>query len=308
MTVGRILIVEDSASLAMSYALQMEAAGHAADIAASGAAARALITGGLMPYDVVLLDLQLPDCDGLELLESLPDLTVESSVIVVTADGSIKRAINAMRLGAYDFLVKPLATERLITTVRNAVERRALTQEVKIVRKLVTRDSFEGFIGRSPVMQAVYRAIENVADSKATVFITGESGTGKEVAAEAIHRSGRRGKRPFVAINCGAIPEHLLESELFGHIKGAFTGAVENPHRRRKGSRWRYAVSRRDLRDGTQAPGEAAALPPDRNDSARRHQPAGGRRRARRPARPTATPPPKSPPAGSARICSTASR
>lgn len=212
----------------MSYALQMEAVGHTTDIAASGNAARALLTGATTPYDVVLLDLQLPDCDGLELLADLPNLPVEMSVIVVTANGSIKRVTNAMRLGAYDFLVKPLASERLITTVRNAVERRALTQEVKIVRKLVTRDSFEGFIGKSPVLQAIYQAIENVAESKATVFITGESGTGKEVAAEAIHRSGRRGKRPFVAINGGAIPENLLESELFGHIKGAFTGAVEN--------------------------------------------------------------------------------
>ena len=133
-----------------------------------------------------------------------------------------------MRLGTYDFLVKPLAAERLLTTVRNAAQHHVLAEEVKVVRSLTARDSFQGFIGRSSAMQAVYRAIESVADSKATVFITGESGSGKEVAAEAIHRASRRSERPFVAINCGAIPENLLESELFGHIKGAFTGAIDN--------------------------------------------------------------------------------
>ncbi len=226
-THARVLIVEDAASLAMSYAAQLETAGHHVTIAATGAAALAHVAQDAA-FDVVLLDLQLPDTDGLELLARAPELARESCVIVVTADGSINRAIGAMRLGAYDFLVKPLAPERLATTVRNAFERRSLANEVKAVRSLVRRDSFHGFTGRSNGMQAVYRAIENVADSKATVFIGGESGTGKEVAAEAIHRAGRRRGKPFIAINCGAIPEHLLESELFGHIKGAFTGATEN--------------------------------------------------------------------------------
>lgn len=224
---ARVLIIEDAASLAMSYAAQLEASGHEVTIAATGAAARARLAGDVV-YDVVLLDLQLPDADGLELLAESPDLASNSSVIVVTADGSINRAIGAMRLGAYDFLVKPLAPERLATSVRNAFERRSLAQEVVAVRSLTGRDRFQGFIGASHLMQAVYRAIENVADSKATVFIGGESGTGKEVAAEAIHRAGRRRERAFVALNCGAIPENLLESELFGHVRGAFTGATEN--------------------------------------------------------------------------------
>lgn len=226
MTVARVLIVEDTASLALSYAAQLEAAGHDIDIAGSLSEARRLL--GAAPFDVVLLDLQLPDGDGLELLENWREKLAETSFIVVTADGSLARAVGAMRLGAYDFLVKPVAGERLLTTVRNAAERGQLTREVKQVRKSVKRDHFQGFIGRSPLMQAVYRQIENVADSKATIFITGESGTGKEVAAEAIHRSGRRSSAPFIAVNCGAIPENLLESELFGHVKGAFTGAIEH--------------------------------------------------------------------------------
>jgi two-component system repressor protein LuxO len=176
----------------------------------------------------MLLDLQLPDCDGLDWLAAAEGLLAKTSVIVVTADGSVARAIEAMRLGAYDFLVKPLAAERLTTTVRNAVERRRLEREVEAGRKLVARDRFQGFVGRSNLMQTVYRTIESVADSRATVFITGESGTGKEVAAEAIHQCSRRKAKRFVAINCGAIPENLLESELFGHLKGAFTGAIEN--------------------------------------------------------------------------------
>jgi two-component system, repressor protein LuxO len=227
--IARILVVEDIASLAMTYAAQLEALGHKVDIADCGAAATAAIAAAdTQPYDVMLLDLQLPDCDGLDWLAAAEGLLAKTSVIVVTADGSVARAIEAMRLGAYDFLVKPLAAERLTTTVRNAVERRRLEREVEAGRKLVARDRFQGFVGRSNLMQTVYRTIESVADSRATVFITGESGTGKEVAAEAIHQCSRRKTGRFVAINCGAIPENLLESELFGHLKGAFTGAIEN--------------------------------------------------------------------------------
>lgn len=227
MTSCRILIVEDSASLAMTYAAQLTAAGHNVEVCGTGAEAAAFFTGN-QTFEVVLLDLQLPDANGLDLLKTYRDALSDVSVIVITADGSLTRAIDAMRLGAYDFLVKPVNSERLLTTVRNAAERGLLAKEIKAVRAIKKKDRFQGFIGDSTLMQAVYRSIENIADSNATVFITGESGTGKEVAAEAIHNSGRRASGPFVALNCGAIPENLLESEIFGHVKGSFTGALEN--------------------------------------------------------------------------------
>lgn len=225
-TAARILIVEDSVSIAETFSGILEGSGHSITIAASGAAADDAIRMADAPFDVILLDLQLPDGDGLDWLEAHGDLPARSAVIVVTADGSINRAIAAMRLGAYDFLVKPVAPPRLLTTARNALERQDLVEKAETVDKLVGRDSYLGFIGKSAPMQTVYRAIDNVSKSRATIFITGESGTGKEVAAEAIHRAGPRARRKFIAINCGAIPENLLESELFGHVKGSFTGAI----------------------------------------------------------------------------------
>lgn len=225
---ARILIVEDSVSIAETFAGILEGSGHSITIAASGAAADNAIRAADAPFDAILLDLQLPDGDGLEWLEAHDDLAARSAVIVVTADGSINRAIAAMRLGAYDFLVKPVAAPRLLTTARNALERQDLVEKAETVEKLVGRDSYLGFIGKSLPMQTVYRTIDNVSKSRATIFITGESGTGKEVAAEAIHRAGPRARRKFIAINCGAIPENLLESELFGHVKGSFTGAISD--------------------------------------------------------------------------------
>ncbi|QFU00715.1 Regulatory protein LuxO [Halomonas sp. THAF5a] len=223
-----VLIIEDTVSLALTFAGQLEAAGCTVEMADSGAEARQQLTRSPRPFDVILLDLNLPDGDGLELLESTPQMARDTSVVVITADGSISRAIQAMRSGAYDFLVKPVAPERLTTTVVRAGQHRMLEREVQVARRIKKRDRFQGFVGGSDAMQVVYRAIENVANSRATVFVTGESGTGKEVTAEAIHAISQRSKGRFVAINCGAIPENLLESELFGHVKGAFTGALDN--------------------------------------------------------------------------------
>lgn len=224
----KILIIEDIASLSIAYAGHLETAGFHCVIVDNLADASVELTPSNAGFSAVLLDLQLPDGNGLDWLENNAAILPEVSVIVATADGSINRAIDAMRLGAYDFMVKPLSPSRLVTAMRGAVE------VTKSVRADVTKDrnggsrtdDFAGFIGSSPPMQEVYRQIKNVANSKATVFVTGESGTGKEVCADAIHKSGPRGKKPFIAINCGAIPEDLLESELFGHLKGSFTGAI----------------------------------------------------------------------------------
>ncbi|MXP14175.1 response regulator [Altererythrobacter confluentis] len=219
-----VLIIEDSPSLALGYAAQLEEAGYLVKLATTLAEAREALSGGT--FAAALLDLQLPDGDGLTLLQAR--IADAPAFIVITSDGSLSRAIAAMRLGAFDFLVKPVSGTRLLSTIRSAVDQ-AQVKENKTPKGLPKDDDrFHGFIGRSPAMKQVYRTIQQVADSRAAVFVTGETGTGKEVTAEALHAASRRSRRAFVAINCGAIPENLLESELFGHVKGAFTGAVEN--------------------------------------------------------------------------------
>lgn len=211
----------------MAYSAQIEKAGFEAVIADTGAAAlQAIASNGR--FGAILLDLQLPDIDGLDLLRENPHVLENYPVIVATADASLSRAIEAMRIGAFDFLVKPLAGSRLVAVIGSAIELGKVTATKGKVTAPAAKARIEPgtFIGKSPQMQEVYRQIECIARSRATVFITGESGTGKEVCAEAIHRESGRADGPFIAINCGAIPENLLESELFGHLKGSFTGAV----------------------------------------------------------------------------------
>ncbi len=219
-----ILLVEDAASLGIVYTRHLEEAGFEVHHVLHGR--DALKALGERRYAIALVDLQLPDMNGLAIIEHIMAEGLSTTVIVVTANGSVSAAVEAIRAGAWDFLVKPISRERLVTTVRNAAERRALRKTIHTIRHSGTRKTFHGFIGSSLVMQAVYRTIENVAASTATVFITGESGTGKEVCADAIHRASPRASGPFVAINCGAIPRDLIESEIFGHLKGSFTGAI----------------------------------------------------------------------------------
>jgi two-component system repressor protein LuxO len=176
--------------------------------------------------DVILLDLQLPGIHGMDVLNHVVRQQMPSPVVVITDDGSVDVAVDAMRAGAFDFVTKPFGASRLKVTVGNAIRQEELTGLVDRYREQFDRDRFHGFLGQSLSMQAVYRIIESAAPSKASVFVTGESGTGKELCAEAIHRQSGRKDGPFVPVNCAAIPRELMESEIFGHVKGAFTGAV----------------------------------------------------------------------------------
>jgi len=222
MSEAHILLVEDQEALARTYQGFLRQEPYQIQHVTTGKDAfRAL-------KDVpaaVILDLKLPDMNGLEILEAVRERGMTMPVIVVTAHGSMQTAIDAMRAGATDFIVKPFPAERLKVTLKNVLETRELKNVVETYKEEIDRHNFEGFIGSSLKMQAVYRAIESAATSNATIFFTGESGTGKEVAARAIHDlSGRKGA--FVPLNCGAIPHDLMESEIFGHVKGAFTGAL----------------------------------------------------------------------------------
>ena len=221
---ARVLVVEDTPTQAHLARALLAGLGHEVRIAE--AAGQALSTAGDWRPDAILLDVDLPDYDGFELMKQLRQQGIDAVIIVVTANASINAAVEAMRLGAVDFIVKPYSKARLSVTLANALEKRALVAQLRTVQARLGRDHFFGFIGASPPMQAVYRTIEAVAASKASVFITGESGTGKELAAEAVHKASPRARRPFIALNCGAIPRDLLESEVFGHVKGAFTGAT----------------------------------------------------------------------------------
>lgn len=222
--IARILLVEDTVPLARTYEAYLENEPYEVTHVETGAEAMAFLADN--PPDLVLLDLMLPDMDGLTILEHISTTQIPSAVIVITANASLNTAIDAMRLGALDFLVKPFSAARLKVTIENVIERQQLSSIVDTYRNEIDRHEYQGFIGSSLAMQAVYRIIDSAASSKATVFITGESGTGKEVCAQAVHDKSPRSKGNFVALNCGAIPKDLMESEIFGHVKGAFTGAV----------------------------------------------------------------------------------
>ena len=177
-------------------------------------------------FDVIVTDLKMKGLKGLDLLEEAHKVAPMTPVIIITAFGTIESAIKAMKMGAYDYITKPFQMDELVLTVRKALENRLLKKEVIRLRKEVeSRYDFHQLIGKSPSMQKIYDLIERISDSSSNVLITGESGTGKELVAKAIHYNGVRKEGPFVAINCAAIPETLLESELFGYKKGAFTDA-----------------------------------------------------------------------------------
>ena len=221
---SKVLLVEDSHALAKVYMEYLKDLPVDVTHVTEGRAGLDHIVGE--DPAIILLDLNLPDINGIELMGELEQLKQNPAIIVITAHGSVDMAVEAMRAGALDFLQKPFDAERLRVTVRNALEKQNLSNLVKQYESSFERKGFHGFVGSSIPMQAVYRIIESAASSRASVFITGESGSGKEVCAEAIHNEGVRRKKPFIALNCAAIPRELMESEIFGHVKGAFTGAA----------------------------------------------------------------------------------
>ena len=226
MTAGhRILVVDDELNIRGALVTLLEKKEY--QVRGAGSAEEALEQLETMPADLVLTDLKMPGMGGMEFLRRLKQKWPDTEVLVMTAFGSIDTAVEAMRCGAYDYITKPIDRERFAVVVEKALERRALAFENKLLKdRLETRTRFEQMIGDSEPMQRVYNLVEMVANSDVTVLLTGESGTGKELVARAIHHKSSRADEPFITLNCGALPENLFESELFGFEKGAFTGAI----------------------------------------------------------------------------------
>jgi DNA-binding NtrC family response regulator len=223
----RVLVVDDEESLRRVTQLKLHQAGYEASTAADGLAAMELLAHS--PQDLVITDMKMPGMSGIELLRRVKEEYPAIIVIVVTAFGTIESAVEAMRLGAYDYLIKPINSDALKMVVSRALEHHRLREEVQSLRAAIDRKfGFESITGRSESLLATLDNAARAAQSDSTVLVQGETGTGKELLAKAIHFNSRRRDKPFVVINCGAIPKDLLESELFGHVKGAFTGAVAN--------------------------------------------------------------------------------
>ena len=253
----RILIVDDERSMCDLLETDLRLRDYAPCCFTS--AEEALEAFGREDFEVVLTDMKMPGMDGIEFCSRLAADRPDVPVIVMTAFGSLETATAAIRAGAYDFVTKPIELELLAVILRRAVERRQLQEQIRTLREAVERTSrFEELLGESPVMQKLYDQLSQIADSDASVLIAGESGTGKELVARGLHQRSRRRERPFVAVNCAALPDTLLESELFGHVKGAFTDAADRPQRAVPAGRRRHAVLGRNRRNAAGHAAEAA--------------------------------------------------
>lgn len=221
-----IMIVDDEKNTREGLKWVLESTGAEITLAENGE--QALVRLGSQPVDVVLSDLKMPRMDGMELLEHVKEEFPETDFVILTGHGTVETAVQAMKRGAFDYLIKPVNIEELQLLVERIFEQKALKQENERLRREVDdRYGFESIIGRSPQMEQVFEKVRQVAPTKASVLIQGETGTGKELIAKAIHFNSPRRRKPFIAVNCGALSQTLLESELFGHEKGAFTGAIK---------------------------------------------------------------------------------
>jgi len=220
----RILIIDDEENLRHMLSVMLTRQGYLTDTAADGAQGLERLESTV--YDFVLCDIRMPEMDGKTLLARALETRIPSSFIMMSAYGTVDTAVECMKMGAYDFISKPFKKDEIVMVLKKAEERERLKSENRRLREAVAgKEGFCGIISRNPAMREIFSQIGRIADLKTTALILGESGTGKELVASAIHHCGNRAKRPFVAVNCGAIPENLLESELFGHVRGAFTDA-----------------------------------------------------------------------------------
>jgi two-component system response regulator PilR (NtrC family) len=227
MAKARILVVDDEKSMRDLLSITLEKEGY--DVLTAAGGEPAIEALHRESVDAVITDLRMPKVDGLQVLRVAKEISPDMAVIVITAVASTETAVEAMKLGAYDYITKPFKLDEVNLIVRNALERKRLRDEnLYLRRQLETQHRFENIIGKSGVIAEVFDTIRKIADSPSTAMVTGESGTGKELVARAIHFNSFRRDKPFVSVNCGAIPEGLMESELFGHVRGAFTGAVSN--------------------------------------------------------------------------------
>jgi len=221
---SRILVIEDERAALRALSLLLSDESY--EVLEADCGQTGLALARQEEPDLVLLDIRLPDLNGLQVLEQIRQESVDAAVIIMTADTTSSNAIQATQLGAFDYIAKPINDDHLLVLIRRALEYRSLDRELRKLRTTPPQQPLSGFVGHSVAMQEVYKLIGRVAASEANVLVSGESGTGKELVADAIHKFGKRAQGPLVKVNCAAIPESLLEAELFGHEKGAFTNAV----------------------------------------------------------------------------------
>lgn len=222
---NKALVIDDDVATLELMQFQLEAEGFQVKTADRGEKGLKFIEE--FEFDIILTDLNLPDINGIEMVKRCKEVAPDTEIIMITGFGSTEKAVEATKAGAFYYVEKPVEFEELLVLIEKAIDRKSQKAEIKELRgKLSSRTSYEGIIGGSRVMQDIYEIIESVAESDANILILGESGTGKEVIANAIHYKSHRSKKPFVKLNCSALPKELIESELFGHKKGAFTGAT----------------------------------------------------------------------------------
>jgi two-component system response regulator PilR (NtrC family) len=224
---SKILVVDDEQSMRDFLSIMLKKEGYGVVAAENGSDALKAVQTEI--FDLVISDVKMPGIDGIDVLKTVKEISPETIVIMITAYATAETAVEAMKLGAYDYITKPFKVDEIKLIIQKALEKRHLRKEnILLRREIESRAGFENFIGKSSTMQRVFSLIRQVADTRSTILITGESGTGKELVARAVHFNSSRKDKPFVTVNCGALPETLLESELFGYMKGAFTGAIAN--------------------------------------------------------------------------------